>query len=131
MVPIFVMLGRFVRAVVGAWRSDESFRIPLALVVTVVLGDPGTPPAPTASELLDAALRAVVGIVLLLLVVAAALAVVFLILWLLSKIRLNGLGSVLMANRLRTAWIGLGVLFFVMVIVPGALLIYQYSGIGD
>jgi hypothetical protein len=76
MVPIFVMLGRFVRAVVDAWRSDESLRIPLALVVsflvsgtifftfveywsvldafyfsvttltTVGFGDPGTPLSP-------------------------------------------------------------------------------------
>ena len=44
--------------------------------------------------------------------------------------RLNRLLSVLMAN-LRTAWIGLGVLFFVMVVIPGALLIYQSSGKGD
>ena len=39
--------------------------------------------------------------------------------------------SVLMANKwLLTAWIGLGVMFFVMVVVVGALLVYQYSGIG-
>jgi hypothetical protein len=44
---------------------------------------------------------------------------------------LNRFRIVLTANWLRTAWIGLGVLFFVMVVVPGALLIYQYSGIGD
>jgi Tol biopolymer transport system component len=44
--------------------------------------------------------------------------------------RLNRLLSVLMAN-LRTAWIGLGVLFFVMVVIPGALLIYQSSDKGD
>jgi hypothetical protein len=37
----------------------------------------------------------------------------------------------LRADWLRTAWIALGVLFFVMVVVPGALLIYHYSGIGD
>jgi Tol biopolymer transport system component len=45
--------------------------------------------------------------------------------------RLNRLRSVLTANWLRTAWIGLGVLFFVMVVIPGALLIYRSSGIGD
>jgi hypothetical protein len=89
------------------------------------------PPAPTASDLLDATLRVVAGTVLLLLVGAAVLAVLYLILWLLSENRLNRLRTVLMANWLRTAWIGLGVLFFLMVVVPGALLIYQYSGIGD
>ena len=45
--------------------------------------------------------------------------------------RLNRLHTVLTANWLRTAWIGLGVFFFVVVVVPGAFLIYQYSGIGD
>ena len=78
---------------------------------------------------------------MLILLVSAAvlLTVLYLIWWLLSERpqatrqpnRLNRLRTVLMANWLRTAWIGLGVLFFVMVVVPGALLIYQYSGIGD
>jgi hypothetical protein len=45
--------------------------------------------------------------------------------------RLNRLRSVLMANWLRTAWIGVAIFFFVMVVVPGGLLLYQYSGIGD
>jgi hypothetical protein len=40
MVPIFVMLGRFVRAVVDAWRSDQSFRILLAVVVSLSLWSP-------------------------------------------------------------------------------------------
>jgi hypothetical protein len=41
------------------------------------------------------------------------------------------LRTVLVANWLRIAWIGVGMLFVVMVVVPGGLLIYQYSGIGD
>ena len=113
------------------WSVLDAFYFSVSTLTTVGLGDPGTPPSPTASDLLDATLRAVAGIVLLLLVVAAVLAVVFLILWLLSEIRLNRLGTVLMANWVRTAWIGLGVFFFVVVVVPGAFLIYQYSGIGD
>jgi hypothetical protein len=40
MVPIFVMLGRFVRAVVDAWSSDQSFRILLAVVVYLYLWSP-------------------------------------------------------------------------------------------
>jgi hypothetical protein len=73
-----------------------------------------------------------VAVVLMLLVsVPVMLTVLYLIRWLLSESRLNRLRTVLTANWLRTAWIGLGVLFFVMVVVPGALLIYQYSGIGD
>jgi hypothetical protein len=43
----------------------------------------------------------------------------------------NNLRSVLMANWLRTVLISLGVFFFVMVVVPGGLLIYQYSGLSD
>jgi hypothetical protein len=60
---------------------------------------------------------------------AVLLTASYLIQWLLTGNRLNRLRSVLTADWLRTAWIGLGVLFFVMV-VPGALLIYHYSGIG-
>jgi hypothetical protein len=37
MVPIFVMLGRLVCAVVDAWRSDKSMRIPLAVVVSFLV----------------------------------------------------------------------------------------------
>ena len=70
-------------------------------------------------------------VIILLVSVPVMLTVLYLIRWLLSESRLNRLRSVLTANWLRTAWIGLGVLFFVMVVVPGALLIYQYSGIGD
>ena len=40
MVPIFVMLGRFVCAVVDAWRSVKLFRIPLAVVVSLYLWSP-------------------------------------------------------------------------------------------
>jgi hypothetical protein len=40
MVTIFVMLGRFVCAVVDAWRSDKSFCIPLVLVVSLSLWAP-------------------------------------------------------------------------------------------
>jgi hypothetical protein len=40
MVPILVMLGRFVCAVVDAWRSDKSMRIPLAVVVSLYLWAP-------------------------------------------------------------------------------------------
>jgi hypothetical protein len=90
------------------WSVLDAFYFSVSTLTTVALGDPGTPPAPTASDLLDATLRAVAGIVVLLLVAAAVLVVVFLILWPLSEIRLNGLSTVLMANRLRTAWIGLG-----------------------
>jgi hypothetical protein len=70
-------------------------------------------------------------VIILLVSVPVMLTVLYLIRWLLSESRLNRLRTVLTANWLRTAWIGLGVLFFVMVVVPGALLIYQYSGIGD
>ena len=45
---------------------------------------------------------------------------------------LNGrLRTVLMANWVRIVLTSLGLFFFVMVVVPGRLLIYQYSGIGD
>ena len=40
MVPIFVMLGRFVCAVVDAWRSDQSLRILLAVVVSLYMWAP-------------------------------------------------------------------------------------------
>jgi hypothetical protein len=40
MVPIFVMLARFVCAVVDAWRSNKSMRIPLAVVVSLYLWSP-------------------------------------------------------------------------------------------
>ena len=78
------------------------------------------------------ALLLVGAVVMILLVsVPVMVSVLYLIRWLLSESRLNRLRSVLTANWLRTAWIGLAVLFFVMVVVPGALLIYHYSGIGD
>ena len=84
------------------------------------------------SELLNDTLGLVgVVVVILLVSVPVMLTVLYLIAWLLSESRLNRLRTVLTANWMRTAWIGLGVLFFVMVVVPGALLIYQYSGIGD
>jgi hypothetical protein len=85
---------------------------------------------------------ALVGVAVVSLVVGAFLLLnaFYLIRWFLSEAgrvalrsSLNRFRTVLTANSkwLRTAWIGLGVLFFVMVVVPGALLIYQYSGIGD
>jgi hypothetical protein len=37
----------------------------------------------------------------------------------------------MLANWLRTALIGVGSFFFVMVVVPGGLLIYQSSGVSD
>jgi hypothetical protein len=95
---------------------------------------------PPALDLLDATLS-LVGVAVLPLLVSAAvlLPAFYLSAWLLAKRpqatrqpnSLNRLRSVLTANWLRTAWIGLAVLFFVMVVVPGALLIYHYSGIGD
>jgi hypothetical protein len=128
----FLVSGTIFFAFVGNWSVLDAFYFS---VTTVGLGDPGTPPrppAPTASDLLDATLRFVGGIGLMLLVSAAVLLVVFyLIPLLLTENRLNRLRAVLTANWLRTAWIGLAVLLFVMVVVPGALLIYQYSGIGD
>ena len=99
------------------------------MLVAVLLGD--SPPS-SYEELLIDTLGLVGAVVLILLVsVPVMLIVLYLIRWLLSESRLNRLRTVLTANWLRTAWIGLGVLFFVMVVVPGALLIYQYSGIGD
>ena len=105
---------------------------------------------PSYGELLTYILG-LVGVAVLSLLVGAALLLnaFYLIRWLLSEAgrvalrsslnrfrtvlrsSLNRFRIVLTANWLRTAWIGLGVLFFVMVVVPGALLIYQYSGIGD
>ena len=113
-------------AFVENWSELDAFYFSVSTLTTVGLGDPGTPPAPTASDLLDATLKAVAGTVLFLLVCAAVLAVLFMILWLLGEYL-----DVLMANWRCTAWIGVGVMFFVMVVVPGALLVYQYSGIGD
>jgi voltage-gated potassium channel len=37
LIGLVVMLRRFVRAVVDAWRSDEAFRVLLALVVSLLL----------------------------------------------------------------------------------------------
>ena len=84
-------------------------------------------------ELADRPGLLLVGAVVMILLVSVPvmLTVLYLMRWLLSESRLNRLRTVLTANWLRTAWIGLGVLFFVMVVVPGAVLIYQYSGTGD
>jgi hypothetical protein len=102
----------------------------ILIVVAVLLGD--SPESPSYLELLIDTLG-FVGVAVLILLVSAPvlLTVLYLIRRLLSESRLNRLRTVLAANWLRTAWIGVGVLFFVMVVVPGALLIYQYSGIGD
>jgi voltage-gated potassium channel len=37
LIALFVMLRRFVRAIVAAWRSDVAFRILLALVVSLLV----------------------------------------------------------------------------------------------
>jgi voltage-gated potassium channel len=37
LIALFVMLRRFVRAIVDAWRSDVAFRILLALVVSLLV----------------------------------------------------------------------------------------------
>jgi voltage-gated potassium channel len=37
MLPVFVILRRFVRAMVAAWRSDAEFRVLLALVVSLLV----------------------------------------------------------------------------------------------
>jgi hypothetical protein len=37
LIALFVMLRRFVRAIVDAWRSDQAFRILLALVVSLLV----------------------------------------------------------------------------------------------
>ena len=37
MIALFVMLRRFVRAIVDAWSSDVAFRILLALVVSLLV----------------------------------------------------------------------------------------------
>ena len=37
MIALFVMLRRFLRAIVAAWRSDVAFRILLALVVSLLV----------------------------------------------------------------------------------------------
>jgi len=37
MVGLFMMLRRFLRAIRDAWRSDEAFRVLLALVVTLLV----------------------------------------------------------------------------------------------
>jgi hypothetical protein len=134
----FLVSGTIFFAFVGNWSVLDAFYFSSATMLTTVgLGAPDFPPAP---DLLDATLRLVGVAVLPLLVSAAVLLTAFyLIAWLLAKRPqaarepngLNRLRTMLTANWMRTAWIGLGVLFFVMVVVPGALLIYQYSGIGD
>jgi hypothetical protein len=48
-----------------------------------------------------------------------------------ERTRPNKLRALLTANWLRTVLISVGILFFVMVVVPSGLLIYQYSEIGD
>jgi voltage-gated potassium channel len=37
LIALFVMLRRFVRAIVAAWRSDVAFRILLALVISLLV----------------------------------------------------------------------------------------------
>jgi hypothetical protein len=133
----FLVSGMIFFAFVENWSVLDAFYFSATTLTTVGLGAPDSPPAP---DLLDATLRLVGVAVLPLLVSAAVLLPAFYVsAWLLAKRpqatrqpnSLNRLRSVLTANWLRTAWIGLAVLFFVMVVVPGALLIYHYSGIGD
>jgi hypothetical protein len=98
----------------------------ILMLVAVLLGDPA-PVSPSYGDLLGEGLRGlfVLGLIFLF-CIAVLLTVLYLIHYLIQ------FRTVLMANKwLLTAWFGLGVLFFVMVVVPGALLIYQNSGIGD
>jgi hypothetical protein len=37
MLPVFVILRRFVRAIVAAWSSDAEFRVLVFLVVSILL----------------------------------------------------------------------------------------------
>ena len=123
----FLVSGTIFFAFVGNWSVSDAFYISVTMLPPVGFGAPDSPPPPTASDLL-----AVAGILLISLVGSAVLLVVLhRIPLLLTENRLDRLGTFLRADWLRTAWIGLGVLFFVMVVVPGALLIYQYSSIGD
>jgi hypothetical protein len=43
----------------------------------------------------------------------------------------NEFRTLMLTNWLRTALIGVGIFFFVIVVVPGGLLVYQSSGISD
>jgi len=132
--------GTIFLAFVGNWRVLDAFYFSATTLTTVGLGDPDSPPAPDLLDVLDVTLR-LVGVAVLILLVGAAvlLSAFYLSAWLLAKRpqatrepnSLNRLRTVLTANWMRTACIGLGIFFFVMVVVPGALLIYQYSGIGD
>jgi len=104
-------------------------------------GGPCDDSYPSSNEELLIDTLGYVGFAVMSLLVSAAvlLSAFYLIRWLLAERpqatrepnSLNRPRTVLTANWLRTAWIGLGVFFFVIVVVPGALLIYQYSGIGD
>ena len=94
------------------------------VLVAVLLGVPN-PVSPSYGDLLGG----LVGLGLILgLMFVVCIAVLLTVLYLIHY--LIQFRTVLMADWLRTAWIGLGVFFFV-VVVPGALLIYHYSGIGD
>lgn len=133
----FLVSGTIFFAFVENWSILDAFYFSATTLTTVGLGAPDSPPAP---DFLNATLR-LVGVAVLPLLVSAAvlLPAFYLSAWLLARRpqatrepnSLNRLRSVLTANWMRTAWIGLGIFFFVMVVVPGALLIYHYSGIGD
>ena len=88
----------------------------ISMLVAVLLGVPN-PVSPSYGDLLG-------GLVGLGLILGLMFVVCFAVL--LTVHYLIQFRSVLMANKwLRTAWIGLGVMFFVVVVVPGALLIFQ------
>ena len=115
MAPIFV----------ENWSVLDAFYFSVSTLPTVGLGTPDSPPAP---DLFDW-LRLVGVAVLSVLVCAAVLLTAFYLSAWLFPVRPQATREP--TNWLRMAWIGVGVLVFVMVVVPGALLIYQYSGIGD
>jgi Ion channel len=85
----FLVSGTSFFTFVGNWSVLDAFYISVTMLTTLGLGDPGPPPPPTASDLLEATLRAVARTVLILLVYAAVLAVLYLILLLLSDNRLR------------------------------------------
>ena len=138
------MSGTIFFAFVENWSVLDAFYFSATTLPPVGLGTPDSPqPDPLAWKIMLVAL----AVLLLFLFVAAVfllvviyLSLIYLIRWLLSEAgrvalrsSLNRLRTVLTANSngLLMAWIGVGVLFFLMVVVPGALLIYQYSSIGD
>jgi hypothetical protein len=99
----------------------------LLMLAAVLLGDSLVP-----YEYGLATFLKLIGVAVLSLLVYAAvlLTAFYLIAWLLAE-RPQATREPNSLNWLRMAWIGLGIFSFVMVVVPGAWLIYRYSGIGD